>query len=406
MTFTDYFSLALSNLRQRGLRSLLTMLGIFIGIAAVVSLITLGQGLQDAITGQFSTLNPDTLLVQNAGTGFGPPGSTVVRKLTNDDLNLIVGVGGVKETIVRIVRIVSFEFNGVRKFNTITSIPEDSEQIEIILNFLNADVDDGKLLAKDDLGKVMLGNGFADDDFGRTIRVGSNVRIQEENFEVIGILEQSSNFFINDAIFMLDSDIEELLDIKDEIDLIVVQVEDEDQIEEIALEIERILRKDRKLKLGEEDFSVQTPLQAVETINTVLGIVQLIVSGIAAVSLLVGGIGIANTMYTSVLERTREIGVMKAVGARNRDILGIFMIESAFLGLVGGVIGVVLGLGLAFGASAAASAALGGALELGVSFDLPLILAAIGFSLFVGMLAGIIPAVQASKLNPVDALRN
>ena len=138
--------------------------------------------------------------------------------------------------------------------------------------------------------------------------------------------------------------------------------------------------------------------------KNILNIITVFLAGVAAISLLVGAIGIANTMYTSVLERKKDIGVMKSIGAKNSDILFIFLIESVFLGLTGGIIGALLGLGLAFGVSFLASAALGG-LELKVAVSLPLLLVSIGFSLFVGMLAGILPAIQASKLNPVEALR-
>ena len=403
----DYFSLAISNLKHRGLRSLLTMLGIFIGIAAVVSLISLGQGLQDAITGQFATLDFDKLLIQNAEAGFGPPGSTVAKKLTDKDLKLVEEVNGVEHVIVRLIRAATFEFNEVRQFKTIGSVPENEEQIKIIQDALNAEIFAGKFLTKEDKGKIVLGNNYLDaEDFEKDIRLGSKVLIHGEKFEVIGILDKSGIFFINDAIFMLEEDMKDFLDIGDEIDVIVVQVEDPDRIEEVAEDIKRKLRKDRDLKEGEEDFSVETPLQSISTVNTVLNIVRLIVTGIATVSLLVGGIGIANSMYTSVLERTREIGVMKAVGARNIDVLMIFLIESSLLGLVGGIIGALLGLGLAIGASGAASAALGGALDLQIKFSLPLTVAAISFSLLVGMIAGILPAIQASKLNPVDALRS
>jgi len=163
----DYFTLALSNLKQRGLRSLLTMLGIFIGIAAVVSLITLGQGLQEAITGQFTVLDSDKLLIQSAGTGFGPPGSTAVRKLTEDDLELIQGVGGVKETVVRLIQVVSFEFNKVQKFKTITSIPLDEVETEIVRDFLNAEIEEGKFIEDGDQGKIVVGNSIIDDFYVR-----------------------------------------------------------------------------------------------------------------------------------------------------------------------------------------------------------------------------------------------
>ena len=400
---TDYILLALKNLKHRGLRSWLTMLGIFIGIAAVVSLISLGNALDMAITGQFGTLSSGILTIQNTGTGFGPPGSTAIKKLTEHDLKIIESTQGAKSVISRIIRIVEVEYNKISKFRYIGSMPLNQDEIKLINEELNVKPESGRLLTTADRGKVVLGNDFLDNSFEKKIRVGVNIKIQGENFEVIGILKKASTFTINSVILMPEDDLKRLLKIGDEIDLIVVKVDNKDNIDQIAKDIERKLRKDRDEKLGEEDFSVQTPIQALQAVSTVLNIINLIITGIAAISLLVGGIGIANTMYTSVLERTKEIGVMKSIGARNRDILLIFLIESAFLGLVGGIVGALMGLALAFIAATGASSALG--IDFKVVLSIPLLLSAISFSLLIGVLSGILPAFQASKLNPVEALR-
>ncbi len=402
--FIDYFILALKNLRKRGLRSWLTMLGIFIGIAAVVSLISLGQGLEQAIVGQFSSLDPDKLIVQSAEAGFGPPGSTAVRKLTDRDIKLIESVSGVEEVIPRLIRAVSVEYNKVRLFRTIASLPEDAKQVAIVYDSLNAAAAEGRLLTEDDRGRVVLGYNYLEtDDFDKAIRVGTRLEIQGEEFEVVGFLEKSSTFIINDAILMPEEDLKNILDIGNEIDLIVVQIKNQKDIEIIAENIERILRKDRNEKIGEEDFSVQTPLQSLSAISTILTVINLVITGIAAISLLIGGIGIANTMFASVLERIKEIGIMKSVGARNRDVLSIFVMESALLGLAGGVIGAAIGLGLAFLVSGIASSSLG--ISLMITLSWPLIIGAIIFSLALGLLFGFLPALQASRLSPVEALR-
>lgn len=401
----DYFFLALNNLRQRGLRSWLTMLGIFIGIAAVVSLISLGNGLEQAVIGQFGSLDTDKLTIQNQGTGFGPPGSTAPRQLTEDDMELIESVQGVDLAIPRLIRVVSVEYNDVVRFKGVINVPKEEREVEIMYDSVNAEIDQGRLITEEDRGKVIIGGSFAtEEEFRKKIGVGTNLDINGESFEVIGILEKTGSFFIDSEIFMPEQDLRELLGLENEIDLIVAQVEDPDRIEQVAEEIERKLRKDRNQDIGEEDFSVQTPLQSLEAVSTILNIINLIVSGIAAVSLLIGGIGIANTMFTSVLERRKEIGIMKAIGAKNKDILYIFMLESALLGLVGGIVGAALGLALAFAVSSSASAFLGG-INLQVTFSLPLILASISFSLLIGIFSGIVPAYQASKMNPVEALR-
>ena len=402
----DYFSLSFRTLKRRGVRSWLTMLGIFIGIASVVSLISLGQGLQQTITGQFSTLSPDRLIVQNAGTGFGPPGSTSVDKLHEHDLKLIERINGVETVIPRLVRVANVKYNKIGRFEYATSIPDNQNQAEEIYKSFNLRVEEGRLLEVSDRGKVVLGNDYVNEQrFEKDIRVGSKLEIQGKEFEVVGILKVAGSFQVNSVVFMAEEDLKDIFGIGDEIDLIAVRVDSVNNIEKISEDIKRKLREDRDEDLGEESFSVETPVQALSTVNTVLFTINAVIIGIAALSLIVGGIGITNTMYTSVLERTREIGVMKAIGARNRDVMTLFLIESGLLGLAGGIIGAILGLALAFGVSSIAGAFLGG-INLEINLSWPLLIGAIGFSFLVGMLSGVMPALQASKLNTVEALRS
>jgi putative ABC transport system permease protein len=401
----DYFLLAFGNLKHRGLRSWLTILGVFIGIAAVVALISMGHGLETAITGQFGTLSVDTLTIQNKGTGFGPPGSTVVEKLNEHDLDLIENVNGVDLVIPRLVRVGSLEYNGVSGFGYAADIPEDEDGRNFVYDNFDFVAGEGRLLESGDTGKVLLGNNFlTEDDFGKDFRVGKTVKINNQNYEIIGFLEKSASFQMNSVVFMTTSDLKDLFDVEDEYDMFVAQVKDKDKIEFVVEEIEDRLRRDRGEKESEETFTVETPLQSLAAVQTILNIINLIVVGIAAISLLVGGIGIANTMYTSVLERTNEIGIMKAVGARNKDILSVFLIESGLLGLVGGIVGALVGLGIALFISSVANQALGADLfKVAVSY--PLLIGSVLFSFVVGIISGVFPARQASKLNVVEALR-
>ncbi len=403
--FNDYFFLALKNLRKRGLRSWLTVIGIFIGIAAVVSLISLGAGLKTAVLGQFGSLSVDVLNVQNKGTGFGPPGSTVVEKLNKHDLEIIERISGVEKIIPRLIRVIKLEYNEIAKFGYIADIPNEKENINFVYESFQVKAEQGRLLKEGDSKKVLLGNDFLKgEDFEKEFTVGKKVKLNGEDFEIVGILEKSSSFQLNSVIFVMNNDLEDLLKIEDEYDLIAVQVEDKNKIESVANEIERKLKEDRNEEIGEESFSVETPLQSLNAVNDVLDIINLIVIGIAAISLFVGGVGIANTMYTSILERTREIGVMKSVGAKNSDIMWIFLIESGLLGLTGGVAGALIGLGGAIGVSNIANSALGNDLFI-VNISYPLFFGAIAFSFFIGIMSGVLPARQASKLNVVEALR-
>src|SRR3989344_1976674 len=315
-------SLALNNLKRRQVRSALTLLGIIIGIAAIISLISLGQALQGAITGQFSTLSADKLTIQNSGTGFGPPGSTTVNKLTSYDQKLIERVDHVDEVVPRLIRIGSVEYNKAKTFEYLVNILEDEKKNKIIYDSFGVTVEQGRLLNANDMGKVLLGNDFTSlEKFDKQVRVGSQISIQGKSFEVVGILERASSFQVNSVIFMTDEDLKEILKLDDEIDLLVVQVDNEKNVELTSEKIRDTLRKDRDLELGEEDFAVETPLQALASVNNILNVINIIIVSIAAISLIIGSVGVMNTMYTSVLERTKEIGTMKAIGAKNKDIL-------------------------------------------------------------------------------------
>jgi putative ABC transport system permease protein len=307
--------------------------------------------------------------------------------------------------IPRLIRIATFEYNNIRTFNFVGSMPIDSKERDYVYQTLNLELESGKLIESSDRRKVVLGSDFASSkDYEKEIRVGSKVLIQGEAFEVVGILKKAGSFTINSVILMNEDELKDILNIDDEIDIIIAQVDSTDKVEQTAEDIKRKLRKDRKLKEGEEDFSVDTPISSLESVNLIINIINIIVSGIAAISLLVGGIGITNSMFTSVLERTKQIGVMKAVGAKNSDVLKLFLIESGLLGLVGGIVGAAIGLGLAFLVSSIANNAFGQTiLEVSVSYSL--LIAAISFSFLIGIISGIVPAIQASRLKPVEALR-
>ena len=401
----DYFLLAFGNLRHRGLRSWLTMLGIFIGIAAVVSLITMGQGLQEAITGQLGSLSIDRLTIQNKQTGFAPPGAAVVEKLDEDDLKIVEGINGIDKVVTRLIRVGSLTYNDISGFGFAVDLPNTDEGADFIYESFNLKAEEGRLLKSDDRGKILLGHRFLKtEDFEKDFRVGAKLKLNDKDFEIVGFLEQSSSFQINSLVMVTNQDLEDLLNIEKEYDLIIVKVQDKDDLEQIAEEIERKLRKERDEKIGEESFTVETPIQSLSTVNDVLNVVNIIVVGIAMISLFVGGVGIANTMYTSIVERTREIGIMKAIGAKNSDVLMIFLFESGLLGLVGGTIGVAIGILLGEGAEYIGKVVIGTNL-LQASFPWYLIVGSLVFSFLIGTMSGVFPAYQASKLKPADALR-
>jgi putative ABC transport system permease protein len=399
----DYFKIAFGSLRKRRLRSWLTMLGIIIGITAVVSLVGMGQGLSVAIISQFGDLGTDKLTVTATG-GQGPPGTAVIHPLTNGNLEKIQKAPGVLIATGRLIRSTRYEFDNKLNFGYMASMP-DGEQRKLVEKVNGIKVAQGRLLKDGDTKKIVIGSKLAEKDGnGKQIVVGSKIIMQDQTYEVIGILEKIGSFIIDGAIFINEDDMRELLSIpKDDYDIIAVQVRSTDDIEKVQQSIQKIMRKERDVKQGEEDFTVQTPQALLGQVNSTLFAVKLFVYIIASISIIVGGIGIMNTMFTSVLERTREIGIMKSIGAKNSAIFSLFFIESGLLGAVGGIIGALFGILLAVSLSAIGRVALGVDL-IRADISIWLVSGAILGAFVLGSIFGIIPALNAAKLHPVEAL--
>lgn len=400
-----YFKFSLNNLRHRQLRSWLTMIGIFIGIASVVALIGLGEGLREAINSQFGFLGTDILSITASG-GFGPPGTGVSNPLTDKELNAAKKTPGVEGAAGRILESGKLSFNNKVGFGYSASMPDGDER-DVMEHLMNMEAARGRLLEDGDSGSVVLGYAFFESDeiFGKPIDAGAKIELQDKEFKVIGILEKKGNFQIDGTVFMNDKDLRDLIGRpEDEYDIIAVQVIENADIEKIEKSIEKDLRKIRDVDEGEEDFSVETPASTLESVNSILLGIQIFVYIIASISLLVGGIGIMNTMYTAVVERTKDIGIMKGIGAKNGTIFALFFIESGLIGTIGGAIGATLGYLAATGLAFAGRLALGSDL-IAAQISPQLIMGALLFSFVIGSFFGTLPAYQASKLNPVDAMR-
>lgn len=402
----DYFYLAYQGAKSRKVRSWLTMIGIFIGIAAVVALVSLSQGLQNAIAEQFVKLGSDKLIVQAAGFGFGPPGTSVSNPLTISDKEAVSKVKGVNQVAGRLIKTTKAEFKKEIKYPYVASLPDgdsDNER-DLVLEANSYEVESGRLLKKGDRYKVLIGHQFTEDYFDHSLELRDKIILQGQDFEVVGILKKTGNPQQDISFVLPESSLREILDLDDEYDMIAVQVEPGEEVDVVGERVKKELRKSRNVEEGKEDFTVETPGSIIATLNTILLIVQGVLVGIASISLLVGGIGIMNTMYTAVLERTKEIGIMKALGARRNRILLLFLIESGFLGLVGGLIGVTLGMVTGKLVELIAFQIYGTYL-IQASFSFLLIGGALFFAFFVGTVSGLLPAKQAAELRPVDALR-
>lgn len=402
----DYLVLAFKNLKHRGIRSWLTLLGIVIGVTAVVSLISLGNGLQTAVASQFGVSSTEIITIQAGGlNSYGPPGSGAVNKLTIQDAEAIEKLSTVETTIPRNIGTVRFEYNNILQIGFIGSIPENRNR-KLVYEFLDFSADKGRLLTESDNKMVVLGHNFQDKEsngFRKEINVGDSVLINNEKFRVVGFLEKKGSFIIDGIILMNEGPFKELTGIGDEVDIIAVKVKDKDLIDKSKEEIENLLRKRRNVKIGEEDFEVSTPEAMLETVNSVLSGVQIFIIIIASISIVVGVMGIVNTMTTSVLERKKEIGVMKSIGAKNSQIFMQFFIESGLLGFIGGVIGVLLGMLIGFIGIEGINNFLGS--EIRMDLNMVLIAATLLGSFIIGAVAGIVPAMSAANQDPVEALR-
>jgi len=398
--FKDYILFSLEGIKKRRLRSLLTMIGIFIGIAAVVSLISLGQGLEYTITEQFEQLGGDKIMI-SPGTQFGAFSS---QKLTEKDLEVVQKTQGVDVATEMYYSSSAVGFKGEYKTTYVIGLPTD-ETSAIITDMQGFEPEKGRDLKEGDKYKITIGWRLWNEDFFEdSVRLRDKLEIEGEKFEVIGLIKKIGNPADDAQVYIPIETAKEIFDAEDEVSMIYAQVKKGYDPDKVAEEIEEELRDFRNEEEGAESFSVQTFENLLETIGGILNTVQIVIIGIAAISLIVGGIGIMNTMYMSVMERTKEIGIMKSIGAKNSHILQIFLIESGIYGLFGGTIGIIIGVGISKLVEIIAASYLGAEL-LKAYISLPLILGALGFSFLVGAISGIAPSYQASKLKPVEALR-
>lgn len=401
----DLFRLAVINVREKKVRSWLTLLGIFIGIASVVALIGLGEGLKLAINSQFGISSTEVLTVQAGGvSGAGPPGSGVSNPLTFSDSDEIEKLSSVEYSIPRIIQTGKLEFNDKLIFGFAMSVPSGDKR-DFSYQILDFEMEEGRLLKDDDHDKIVLGYNFYSNGVGldKQVRVGNSVLIQDKKFEVIGITKKKGSFIFDNIVHMQESELVDLFNRDDSVSVIAVKVKNKDLVDKGKEEIEKLLRKRRDVKVGEEDFNVQTPQAMLENVNSVLTGVQIFIILIAAISILVGSLGIVNTMLTSVLERKSQIGVMKAIGAKNSDIFFVFLFESGIMGLVGGLIGVSVGTFISFIGTKGINNFVGASMSPHINFIL--IFGALLGSFIIGSVAGIIPAMRAANENPVDAIR-
>ena len=393
----DKFLLAFRSIRERKARSILTVLGIAVGIAAIVSLMSVGYGMEEAITGELTGM-ADMISVM-PGEIRGAHSYIEKGSFTDRDVSDLQRIGGIKDISTMTYDAAEVEYRNKRA--PIFVIGGDTKELE---GFYVEPVGlkEGRWLRENDYKACVIGDRVANDFFDEVIHVNDKLEINGDKFIVVGVFEKGDMLYSNDVdphIFLTLRAAKEVLQ-TDEIKYIIVRVYEIDEAEGIAEEIEEVINDNH----GLDDFAMAMTMGSmIEMMDDIFKIIQGVLVGIAAIALVVASIGIMNTMLMSVMERTHEIGVMKAIGAKSSDVLSLFLLESSMVSLVGGVAGCGLGWVVAKVLSFLASTASG--LEIAAIVKPEVLLGGIAVALIVGVLSGFYPARKASKMSPVEAVR-
>ena len=419
MSFVDYLTTAFKALYANKLRSSLTMLGIVIGIGSVITLVSLGRGVQNMITSTFEQMGTNVLYVmasspemeEMVGGMASMSASVAFPTLTMGDakalerVNAVEAVDSVNENYVRV------DAGGESK---VAILHGASPAYQAIYNYsiaLGEFISDNNV--RSNASVVVLGNNVAEELFDSLDPLGEKVRIKDNRFTVIGVLKPKGGAImgisLDDVVVVPITTFQNRLFPQstirgeDAVQSIAVKVASAEMIGDVKYEIENILRERHRLSANKKnDFTIVSMDDMVGQLGIVVGILTLFLGAIASVSLLVGSIGIMNIMLVSVTERTREIGIRRAIGAKQKDILLQFLLEAATLGLVGGSIGIAIGWLIS---KAISLIDLGGtAIQAEVSPDI--VILTVSISIIVGLVSGTYPAVIASKLDPIEALRH
>ncbi|MBX3049762.1 MAG: ABC transporter permease [Anaerolineales bacterium] len=407
MDFFASLQAAIESITANKLRSALTVLGIVIGVGAVIAMLAIGRGAQDSIAGSIEGIGTNLLFVMR---GDSQNQVRNPKPLTMDDAAALSDVFQAPSVINVAPLLQGSATVSARGESTTTTLNGITSEHEAVRGW---SVSEGEFINSSHLlgrsAVVLLGTAVADDLFGRHDGlVGETVRINGQPFRVIGILaERGTGGFSNEndtVMVPLTTAQARLLQRSTprSVDVILVQAVDADAVPQASEQVANILRTRHRTALGADDFTIINQQDFLDTAASITGVLTIFLGGIAAISLLVGGIGIMNIMLVSVIERTREIGLRKALGARKRDILFQFLAESSLLSLIGGILGITLGWLISVGVGAIAAAANA---DIVPKIGIDSVLLATLFSMAVGLFFGLYPANQAANLQPVEALR-
>jgi len=383
----------------------LTLLGICIGIMAIIALMGIGEGMQQAITGELSSLS-DTIVLStgdisaNAFGGGGFEHANNNEYLTERDIADIQRINGIKDVSTVLFSPGIITFNG--ESNSVSLVGIDELNMEKIFGIGVLGLESGDFIEEGKQNTCVIGYNVAHEYFDVDIELGNRVNINGKNFAVVGIYKKQGSGMsteTDDNIHITPRDFEKITGLS-ESSSAIIRIYDVTYADVIADEIETVVNENH----GDDDFAnAITMTSLIESIQQIISIAQVVLLSIASIALVVASIGIMNTMLTSVMERTREIGIMKAIGATNKDVLFIFIMEGILISIIGGFVGIALGIIGSRGLSTVLTRSFGG--ELTPVISTSSILLGIAVAVIVGMLSSLYPARKAAKMSPIEAVR-
>ncbi|WP_295227341.1 ABC transporter permease [Veillonella sp.] len=399
--YKESFLMAWASLIANKMRSILTMLGIIIGVAAVIALVSIGNGVKQDIQNSISSLGSNLLMVMPGAprTPGVRPSQGSMKSLKVSDYQAISKLDGVKAASPYTANSYVSIYQSKNWTTTVSGVSSNFQDVN------NWTMAEGRFISSNNVenrervavvGQTVVKNLFAGED-----PVGKEIRVKNIPFRVIGVLNSKGNGTMgndqDDVIFIPYTTAMERVEGIDYLRMVYVVASDDNGIDRLQSDIENLLRVRHSIKdTNLDDFNIQNMKSIMETMEQTTGTLTLFLGAVAAISLVVGGIGIMNIMLVSVTERTREIGIRKALGATYFVIVTQFLIEAVVISLMGGLIGIALGIG--------ASKLIGLASGMSTVISVPTIILSFAFSMAIGLVFGIYPARKAAKLNPIDAL--